>query len=79
MSVFFTADTHFSHKKIIEYCPNTRGLFLLENNTYDIIRMNQEIIKIWNSTVSENDSVYFLGDWALSHNVRNKILPLLNG
>ena len=79
MGVFFTSDTHFSHKKIIEYCPETRGIFLLDDGTPDITTMNQHIIKMWNSAVKDTDLVYFLGDWALSHNARNKILPLLNG
>jgi calcineurin-like phosphoesterase family protein len=79
MSVFFTSDTHFNHKKIIEYCPDTRGQFLLGDNSYDLDGMNSAIVEMWNSTVKENDLVYFLGDWSLNHNVRNKFIKLLNG
>jgi len=79
VSTFFTSDFHFNHKKIIDYCPETRGIFKLDNGEYDRDAMNEMLVEIWNSTVKENDLVYFLGDWSLNHNVRNHFLPLLNG
>ena len=65
--VFFTSDTHFSHKKIIEYC----------NRPFSSIdEMNEKIIENWNSVVSEDSLVFHSGDFAFSSNwyqFRNKL------
>lgn len=55
---FFAADTHFQHKNIIAYdnCPHAT----LEEHDEDIIRR-------WNKTVRDGDTVWFLGDLTLSH------------
>ena len=53
MKTFFISDTHFSHSRMIE---NGWRSF---NSTAE---MNEYIIKQWNSVVSENDTVYHLGD-----------------
>lgn len=69
--MFFTADTHFRHANIIRFC----------NRPFvDIDEMNEAIIKSWNDTVSKNDTIYHLGDFALGKNgdVR-KIIQRLNG
>lgn len=57
MGIYFTADTHFFHKNIIEY----------ENRPFaDVGEMNEAMIGRWNATVkSPNDEVYILGDFAL--------------
>lgn len=51
--VYFTADHHFSHENIIDYCnrPFTR-----------VGKMNHELIRRYRSTVDNEDIVYFLGD-----------------
>lgn len=54
--IFFTADTHFNHRNIIEYC--TRGFRTAKE-------MNNFIIKRWNEKVSPRDTVYHLGDFGL--------------
>lgn len=51
--IYFTSDTHFHHDNIIGYCDRPHN---------DIIEMNENIIKNWNDTVDENDTVYHLGD-----------------
>lgn len=69
--IWFTADTHFGHKKIIEYA----------NRPFDSIeQMDEALINNWNNKVSHEDEVYHLGDVALcSPSKLNKILDRLNG
>ena len=56
MTIFFTSDTHFGHKRIIELC----------NRPFrDVDHMNEMLIKNWNETVSPDDVVFHLGDVAL--------------
>lgn len=55
MSFYFTSDTHFFHKNIIEY----------SNRPYSSLRdMQEDMIAKWNSKVkSSDDVVYHLGDF----------------
>lgn len=54
--IFLTSDLHLGHRNIIGYC----------NRPYfDVEEMNRELIANWNRTVSDNDRVFFLGDFAL--------------
>lgn len=48
MADFFTSDMHIGHKKIRQFCPTRLD--------------DDEMIKLWNRTVSPNDDVYHLGD-----------------
>lgn len=51
--VWFTSDLHFWHKNICKYC----------NRPFETIeQMNEEIINRYNSVVSEDDTVFILGD-----------------
>ena len=52
---FITSDLHLDHTNIIKYCKRP---FI---NTEE---MNKILIDNWNNTVSEKDTVYFLGDLA---------------
>lgn len=57
MKIFCTSDTHFSHRNIIQYC----------NRPYPCIDiMNSAIIKNWNSVISDDDIVLFLGDFCFA-------------
>ena len=52
--VFFIADTHFGDENIIRY----------ENRPFQSVEeMNDTLIKNWNSTVTQSDKVYVLGDF----------------
>jgi calcineurin-like phosphoesterase family protein len=51
--VWFTADTHFGHANIIEYC--SRPFASVEE-------MDREIIDNWNRRVGKEDIVFHLGD-----------------
>jgi calcineurin-like phosphoesterase family protein len=56
VTVFFTSDTHFGHKRIIE----------LANRPFrDIDHMNEMIVRYWNDTVGPDDYVFHCGDVAL--------------
>ncbi|MBE6754790.1 MAG: phosphoesterase [Ruminococcaceae bacterium] len=53
--VFFIADTHFGHSKIIEYA----------NRPFqDTAKMDERLIRLWNATVRAQDEVFMLGDFA---------------
>lgn len=71
MKNYAVSDTHFNHKNIIEYC----------NRPYaSVEEMNRAIIDNWNSTIKEEDRVFFLGDFCLGN--RQTLIELghqLNG
>jgi calcineurin-like phosphoesterase family protein len=55
--IWFTADTHFSHRRILEYQRN--------RDYATIAEMNADIMLRWNSVVADDDTVYVLGDFHL--------------
>jgi calcineurin-like phosphoesterase family protein len=56
---FITSDIHFGHKGIMSFCPVSRAF-----GEGDVVKMDEEIIKRWNRTVSPKDHTYILGDFA---------------
>lgn len=54
-NIWFTSDTHFGHRSILKFCPNTRQG--IDVNDHDEI-----LIHNWRNTVGETDIVYMLGD-----------------
>lgn len=69
--VYFIADTHFYHTSIIPYCQRP---FLSVDD------MNKKLIDNWNKVVSNEDIVYFLGDFGFSSAPKLKdITSRLNG
>lgn len=69
MSIKFCADLHLGHYNILRYC--NRPFY----NTYE---MNEALITNWNQKVTNDDIVYFLGDFSMNHNVIPNFLPRLN-
>lgn len=68
---FFTSDTHFGHKKVIEFC---------KRPFRDTQEMEETIIKNWNSIVKPNDLVFHLGDVFFCGKTKAKeIMDQLNG
>lgn len=68
---FFTSDTHFGHKNIIEYC---------QRPFKTVDEMNQVLIDNWNAVVKPEDTIYHLGDVAfLKQEAAYKIIQQLNG
>jgi calcineurin-like phosphoesterase family protein len=75
MAIWFTSDTHFNHANIIEY--SRRPFVSLEE-------MTETMISRWNSCIKRGDTVYHLGDFALSWGARHaqtidSLLSRLNG
>ena len=71
MRVFVIADTHFGHANIIQYC----------NRPFNSVEeMDEAIIKNWNETVSNKDTIIHLGDFGLGNKeyIRG-IIERLNG
>lgn len=58
-TVFFTADLHLGHKKVSEL----RGFTTPEEH-------DAHIISVWNQRVTKRDTIYVLGDVALSNHER---------
>jgi len=69
--LFFTADTHFHHKRAIP---------LNDRPFKDVDHMNSELIRRWNNRVTDNDTVVVLGDFCLAGvNKTRDIISQLNG
>lgn len=69
--IWFTSDTHFFHKNIIQYCARPFG---------DVQHMNDVMMDNWNECVKPTDKIYFLGDFAFaSQKVAIDLLTHLNG
>lgn len=71
VSTWFTSDTHFGHKNILEYEKDARPFSSVEE-------MNEQLIINWNNAVRPQDIIYHLGDFAFGkHNI--DIAVRLNG
>lgn len=74
MSEFLTSDLHFNHKNILAYMPERAKLWAT------IAEMNAGLIERWNAEVSQQDTVYLLGDIAFSGITKTKeLVSHLNG
>lgn len=54
-SVFMISDTHFGHKKILEFESEKRPFETIEEH-------DETLVQNWNSVVTKRDIVYHLGD-----------------
>lgn len=68
MSVFILSDTHWGHANILKY--TTRPF-------KDVNHMDEELIRRWNARVTNQDTVYHLGDFSFGN--PDKYIPRLNG
>lgn len=68
--VFFTADTHFGHKNIINYC--SRPFTTVES-------MNETLVAAWNQKIPEDGLVFHLGDFAMKITLAEEFWEQLNG
>jgi len=70
--IYFTSDSHFGHKNIIQFCQRPF------ETTLD---MNLHMIRSWNSIVTPDDTVYHLGDFmfSLTRKWSIRLLQQLNG
>ena len=71
MRTYFTADTHFGHQRIIEYCKRPYS---------SVEAMDQALIAKWNAVVRPEDDVWHLGDFAFGgKEAALHVLGRLNG
>lgn len=69
--IWLTADLHFGHNAIIEYCKRP-----FKTTT----EMNNTLIKNFNKTIGKNDIVYILGDLSFLNTISTtEIVKNLNG
>lgn len=68
-NLWFTADLHFGHARILEYCAGRAKLWST------VEEMNRGLIERWNEVVSPGDTVVILGDVAMGK--RSETLPYL--
>ena len=71
MKRWIIADTHFGDDNIRKF----------ENRPFDtVIQMTKSLIERWNEIVSEEDTVYVLGDFCVESEIKNVLLEKkLNG
>lgn len=67
--LFITADHHFGHRNIIDYCKRPFP---------DVDRMREYFVEIWNHQVGPDDDVWVLGDFALGR-LDESLVADLNG
>ena len=68
--IYFTADTHFDHANIIHLC----------GRPYESTQqMNEDMIEKWNRKVTNNDTVYIMGDMFFRSKDSEAILRRLRG
>lgn len=70
--IFFTSDTHFHHRNIIEYC---------HRPFQDEFYMDEAMIENWNRVVPQDGIVFHAGDFAMTANVKwiESVVQKLNG
>ena len=54
--IWFSADPHYGHKNILDYCKRPFG---------SVEEMNEVLIERWNKKVGHEDIAYIIGDFAL--------------
>jgi calcineurin-like phosphoesterase family protein len=66
--VYVIADTHFGHRKVVEFRPWPT-----------VEEHDRELVERWNATVNKHDTVWHLGDVCLGGRNKLAILGTLNG
>jgi calcineurin-like phosphoesterase family protein len=56
---YFTSDTHFGHHNVIGYCNRPFA---------DVREMDAVMLGNMQRCLTDEDDLYFLGDWSMSHN-----------
>lgn len=70
--VFAVSDTHFGHRKVIEFEPARAHFATIEEH-------DRELVERWNATVKPKDTVWHLGDVFFGGRDAHGILASLNG
>lgn len=67
---FYISDLHIGHKNILRF----------DNRPFwNISDQNEEMIKRWNTAVTNNDEVYILGDFAWQNDMGLEVVKQLKG
>lgn len=61
-NIFFTADLHFGHSKMLDILDADGNKIRPWDNVEE---MNEAIIESWNKTVNDGDKVYIVGDFSM--------------
>jgi calcineurin-like phosphoesterase family protein len=71
--IWFTSDTHFHHKSIMNFCRETRlGA--------DYEEMTELLVQAWNSRVKKTDRIYHMGDFSFGNREKTlETISRLNG
>ena len=73
--IWFTADLHFLHDRILEFHPKRKEIF---GDTVE--KATEMMIQWWNNQVDKHDTVYILGDFMFgSAEQKRKLLLRLKG
>lgn len=70
--VFIISDTHFGHRKAIEFEPMHRPFATIEEH-------DRELVERWNAAVKPKDTVWHLGDVFMGGRDNHAVLGQLNG
>lgn len=71
--IYLTSDCHFNHTNILKYEPESRPFKTVNE-------MNEAIINNWNKVVTDEDTIYVLGDFFMGMLDKiDTILPRLKG
>jgi calcineurin-like phosphoesterase family protein len=70
MTTLLTADEHYGHRRIIEYC---------KRPFTDVDHMTQELVARHNAVVGPDDTVIHVGDFVMNERSLSSILPRLHG
>ena len=70
--IWFTSDTHFGHRNIIDFCKRPFS---------SVEEMDEALIERWNARVKPNDTVWHLGDFGFykTYDELNAVFSRLNG
>ena len=73
---YFTSDQNFGHANILRYEDRR---YKLGNKYTSTDAMDTHLVDRWNATVSADDTVYCIGDFAFKSQILRDIMPFLNG
>ena len=75
MKTFIISDHHFGHANILKFKNDEGGLIRPQFSC--VQEMNEYMIEMWNSVVTDDDKVYHLGDFQMSAST-NRFIELIS-
>lgn len=75
-NVWFIADTHFAHHKILKHCGGRKEMLGIE----EVWQHDDALVELWNSLIGKKDAVYIVGDFSFGNKIyTEKLLQRLHG